>query len=92
MGLFSYLFGKKKHETIWTLDSYIEAVCNSMKDETRNMEEKRRYMRKLGEEIGATYGDTGIKHAWRAVSRAEEHEKLRELLQAEWTGIKGWKP
>ena len=91
MGLFGFLFGKSRHETIWTLDVYIETICNSLKDKTRNAEEQRRYLRKLGEEIGATYGITGIQHAWRAASLTKDPGPLQDILRVEWNGISGWK-
>lgn len=90
MGLFGFLFGGKKNPTIWTLDAYIDHVCAAMGDPKCSTEETRKYLRRLGEEIGATYSVTGIHHAWRAATLVEDRMKLCEILTVEWNGISGW--
>ena len=89
MGLFDFLFGK--HELIWTLDVYIEALTRAAGDR-RNPQEIARKVRTWGEEILDTYGLVGINHAWRAVTQSADSEDLVEVIRREWGGIPGWKP
>jgi hypothetical protein len=90
MGLFGFLFGGKKNPTIWTLDVYIEHINGAVKDLHYSAEETKKYLKRLGEEIGATYGITGIQHAWRAASLTDDRIKLCAILKIEWDGLNGW--
>lgn len=90
MGWLDFITGRSRNPVIWTLDVYIENICRAMEDTSRSAEENRKYLRRLGEEIDATYGRHGVQHAWRA-AKLSKNEVLCDILQKEWIGLGGWK-